>query len=211
MTAFSTTARPRPFGSDFSNQASIVDRTPPHDLHAEAAVLGSMIIDTTQIGPVCQVLSSPSQFFKEENQIVFRVIRDLFAEGMPVDPKLIHSALLTKNLVEQIGGKEYLLELARTEPITQNAVNYAVHVKEAALRREMITRCTATLRDIYESGSTAQEMLDRWHQRVYEVADQKHSGQAQNMGDILSAAMDRMDKEGVVGDPKTADRAHRTR
>src|SRR3954466_10223323 len=107
MSAFSTTARPKPFGlappPTAGETASLADRMPPHDLSAEAGVLGSMIIDPQVIGPVCMFLQKPEMFFREENQTVFRVISELFEKNIPIDAMILHSTLKTKNLLEQVG------------------------------------------------------------------------------------------------------------
>jgi replicative DNA helicase len=89
-----------------------MDRLPPHDLSAEAGVLGSMIIDPQVIGPVCMFLQKPDYFFKEENQIIFRVLTDLFEANTPVDAMILYSTLKSKNLLDQAGGLDYIKELA---------------------------------------------------------------------------------------------------
>ena len=66
-------------------------------------MLGSMIIDPQVIGPVCMFLQKPEMFFKEENQLIFRVLTDLFEANTPVDAMILHSTLKTKNLLEQVG------------------------------------------------------------------------------------------------------------
>src|SRR5215831_7863192 len=116
MSAFQTTARPRP-GPGFpsgggGDPSSLIDRMPPHDLSAEAGVLGSMIIDPQVIGPVCMFLQRHEMFFKEENQIIFRMLTELYESNTPIDAMILHSTLKTKSLLEQVGGIEYIKELA---------------------------------------------------------------------------------------------------
>src|ERR1051325_494601 len=98
------TSRPRP-GPGFpggGDPTPLIERMPPHDLSAEAAVLGSMIIDPTVIGPVCMFLQKNDLFFKEENQLVFRVLSDLYEANTPIDAMILHSTLKTKGLLEQV-------------------------------------------------------------------------------------------------------------
>src|ERR1051325_5966336 len=117
MSTFPTTARPKPFGlAGAADGPNVIDRMPPHDLSAEAGVLGSMIIDPMVIGPVCMFLQRHEMFFKEENQIIFRVLTDLFEANTPVDAMILHSTLKTKGLLDQVGGIEYIKELANSVP-----------------------------------------------------------------------------------------------
>src|SRR3954466_16134373 len=139
MSAFSTTARPKPFGlappPTAGETAALIERMPPHDLSAEAGVLGSMIIDPQVIGPVCMFLQKPEFFFKEENQIIFRILTDLFEKNTPVDAMILYSTLKSKNLLEQAGGLDYIKELANAVPASAHAEHYAAIVKEKAMLR----------------------------------------------------------------------------
>src|SRR5882724_3278064 len=187
MSAF-TTARPRPgpgFPSNVEHETALIDRMPPHDLSAEAAVLGSMIIDPTVIGPVCMFLQKGDLFFKEENQVIFRVLSDLYEANTPIDAMILHSTLKTKSLLEQVGGLDYVKELANSVPTSAHAEYYAAILKEKAMLRNLIRACTTTLKDCYESGDPAATVLDRGEGRIFEIAQQKTSNQAVPLTDVL--------------------------
>jgi replicative DNA helicase len=168
---------------------------PPHDLAAEAGVLGSMIIDSQVIGPVCMFLQKPDVFFKEENQLIFRVLTDLFEANTPVDAMILHSTLKTKNLLEQVGGIEYIKDLANAVPTSAHAEYYAAIVKEKAMLRSLITACTSTLRDCYDSGDPAATVLDRGEGRIFEIAQQKTSNQAVPLTDVLHETFEMLDRQ----------------
>ena len=193
MSAFQTTARPRPFGNP--DPTPLIDRMPPHDLSAEAGVLGSMIIDPQVIGPVCMFLQRHEMFFKEENQTIFRILTELFEANTPVDAMILHSTLKTKGLLEQVGGIEYIKELASAVPTSAHAEYYAAIVKEKAMLRSLITACTTTLRDCYESGDPAATVLDRGEGRIFEIAQQKVSNQAVPLTDVLHETFEMLERQ----------------
>ncbi len=199
MTAFSpppTTARPKPLGIAGSHDpAALIDRVPPHDLAAEAGVLGSMIIDPQAIGPVCMFLQSAEMFFKEENQIIFRVLSELYSSNTPVDAMILHSTLKTKNLLEAVGGLDYVKELANAVPTSAHAEYYAAIVKEKAMLRNLISACTRTLRDCYESGDPAATVLDRGEAMIFEIAQQKVSNQAVPLTDVLHETFEMLERQ----------------
>jgi replicative DNA helicase len=196
MSTFPTTARPRP-GPGFPSQdpQALIERMPPHVLSAEAGVLGSMIIDPTVIGPVCMFLQRAELFFKEEHQVIFRVVTELFESNTPIDAMILHSTLKTKNLLEQVGGLEYLKELANAVPTSAHAEYYAAIVKEKAMLRNLITACTTTLRDCYESGDPAATVLDRGEGRIFEIAQQKVSNQAVPLTDVLHETFEMLERQ----------------
>jgi replicative DNA helicase len=197
MSAIPTTARPRP-GPGFSgggDPTPLIDRMPPHDLSAEAGVLGSMIIDPQVIGPVCMFLQRPEMFFKEEHQIIFRIIAELFEANTPFDGMILHSTLRTRNLLEQVGGTDYIKELAHAVPTSAHAEYYAAIVKEKAMLRNLIRACTATLRDCYESGDPAATVLDRGEGRIFEIAQQKVSNQAVPLTEVLHETFEILERQ----------------
>lgn len=197
-TAITRTTRPRP-GPGFSALTageSIIDRMPPSDLSAEAGVLGSMIIDPATVGPVCQFLKSPEMFFKEENQIVFGVLFELFEKNTPIDAMILHSTLKTKKKLDHVGGIDYIKDLANAVPTSAHAEYYAAIVKEKAMLRGMISDATATLRDCYESGDSAAEVMDRNEARTFKRAEEKltHQAGAQNLTDVLQSTFETLDR-----------------
>lgn len=198
MTAFSTpptTARPKPFGMQGADVPHLIDRVPPHDLAAEAGVLGSMIIDTQCIGPVCMFLQKAEMFFKEENQIVFRVLTGLYESNTPVDAMILFSTLKSKNLLEAVGGLDYIKDLANSVPTSAHAEYYAAIVKEKAMLRSLISACTTTLRDCFESGDTADSVLNRGEARIFEIANQKISNHAVPLTDVLHETFEMLDRQ----------------
>jgi len=201
MSAFQSQPRPRPgpgFSSGGGNATGIVDRLPPHDLSAEAGVLGSMIIDPQVIGPVCMFLQGGAAkqfFFKEENQTIFTIITGLFEANTPIDAMILHSTLKTQNLLEQVGGIEYIKELASAVPTSAHAEYYAAIVKEKAMLRNLISACTSTLRDCYESGDPAAAVLDRGEGRIFEIAQQKTTNQATPLTDVLHETFEMLERQ----------------
>ena len=194
MTTFSTTARPKSTGSG-GDGPQMVDRVPPHDIAAEAGVLGSMIIDSQCIGPVCMFLQKPEMFFKEENQVVFRVLTQLYESNTPVDAAILFSTLTSKNLLEAVGGLEYIKELANSVPTSAHAEYYAAIVKEKAMLRSLISACTATLRDCFDSGDAADSVLNRGEARIFEIANQKVANHAVPLTDVLHDTFEMLDRQ----------------
>ena len=202
MSTFPTTARPKPLGiagaMGGDDPAQLLDRMPPHDLSAEAGVLGSMIIDPSVIGPVCMFLDGKNRhdmFFKEENQVIFRVLTDLFEANTPIDAMILHSTLKTKNLLDQVGGIDYIKDLANAVPFSAHAEHYAAIVKEKAMLRALISACSSTLRDCYDSGEPAATVLDRGEARIFDIAQQKTSNQAVPLTVVLHETFEMLERQ----------------
>src|SRR2546428_14070414 len=90
-------------------------RVPPHDLDAEASVLGSILLDPLSIAKVLQFLH-PEDFYRENNGQVYRAALDLFAAGEPIDNVTLAAQLQTKGMLDRIGGRAQLALMQSSVP-----------------------------------------------------------------------------------------------
>ncbi|MCL5280898.1 MAG: replicative DNA helicase, partial [Planctomycetes bacterium] len=103
----------------------MVTRSMPQDLGAEAAVLGSMIVDPRCIGDVIELLKRDA-FYHTEHQLIFDAIIALFEKnrGEGIDGLLVRNELERCNQMEAIGGPEYLQRVLETVPSSANVQYY---------------------------------------------------------------------------------------
>jgi replicative DNA helicase len=156
---FEPATRPIPFGHH-SESVTLLDRLPPHNLSAEAGVLGSIIIDPDVMDGVKLFIRDEHAFFKEEHQTIYRVLGDLHAAGKPIDAMILFSTLKNQNILDQIGGIEYIKELANAVPISAHAEYYAGLVAEDARLRTVISASSRAIRRAYDHESNAEEICN---------------------------------------------------
>jgi replicative DNA helicase len=184
--------------------SQIIDRSPPSDIAAELAVISSMIIDPTVIGPICMILPRAEDFYKDEHQVFFRVIVSLFERNSGIDALLVNSELRSQQLLESAGGIEYLKVVIEAAPSSANAEYYAAIVREKAMLRGLIQSCTTSLRDAYDSGEPASVILDRAEQRMFDLANVRITGAAKSLTETLHETFEILDKntgEHITGTP----------
>lgn len=107
----------------------------PHNLAAEEALLGAMLItaEAREIG-LCEV--SPDDFHKPAHGHIFDAIATLHGSGQAVDPTTLADQLARDGLLEAAGGAQYGVGLQANVPATSSARRYArIIVEHAALRR----------------------------------------------------------------------------
>lgn len=109
-------------------------RVPPHDIEAEEALLGAMLMsrDAVRAGADLEAVA----FYKPIHAAVHRAIVDLFNLEEPVD--VVTVAARVGDELEPHGGRRYLLELTARTPASANAKQYAEIVRAAAIRRRAI-------------------------------------------------------------------------
>jgi replicative DNA helicase len=112
----------------------------PYNLEAEAAVLGSVIIDKECLLEVMEFISA-NDFYVPKNQEIYKAITNLFNLNIPVDVVTLYDELIRMGIYEQVGGKEYILDIVNSVPTTENVKHYAKIVADQAHLRKLITLC----------------------------------------------------------------------
>lgn len=115
----------------------MTDRTPPHDLDAEMAVLGGMLLSKHAIAEAAETLDG-GEFYKPAHEQIFTAILGLYADGQPADPVTVSAELARRGDLARVGGAPYLHTLMGCIPTAANAGWYAAIVREHAVRRRII-------------------------------------------------------------------------
>ncbi len=100
---------------------------------AEEAVLGSILIDQDAINVVDL---QPSDFFSEQNQLVFDAIQQI---GIGINQVTVAQRLVDTGKLNDAGGVAYLSHLVSITPTSLHAEYYAGVVRKCAVNRRLIS------------------------------------------------------------------------
>ena len=176
-----------------------IGRTMPESLAAEAAVLGSMIIDPECIGEVVEQVRSDA-FYRLEHQMIFDALVGLYensrqvTKDVTVDGVLLRDELEKRGQLEKVGGVDYLAKIMESVPSAANVMYYLGIVKDKMLLREIIAAAGEILEDAYgETGQTS-EKLDEAERKIFAVTDKKITGSASTLKDLVTRAYELIQK-----------------
>lgn len=116
----------------------------PHDVDAERAVLGALLIDPHAILAVQDIGLQAGDFYIEKNRWVYAAIHELASNYRPVDYITVVDVL--RNMdghLQALGGEAYLTGLMGVTPTSVHAVHYGQIVKDTARRRAIIAVCAS--------------------------------------------------------------------
>jgi len=175
--------------------AALNARTMPESLAAEAAVLGSMIIDPACIGQVVEMIKRDA-FYRVEHQLIYDAIIALYEKnrGEGIDGVLLRDELERRRQLEQVGGVEYLGKVLNSVPSSANVGYYANIIKDKQLLRELIQAATEILNDAYDTTGESVQKLDEAEQRIFEITDKRTTGQALAIKDLVTRAYELIEK-----------------
>ncbi len=92
-------------------------RTPPHNLALEQAVLAALMTVANPLKQVGDVLTE-NDFYATRHKYVFGAIAQLSKDSSPYDAVLVHDWLTIQNLLDAVGGEEYLMQLMADSPLS---------------------------------------------------------------------------------------------
>src|SRR5205085_2007855 len=112
--------------------ASSAVRIPPQDLEAEMSLLGSMLLHRDAIGDVLPLIhrNESDRLYTPGHRRLFEVLVDMYDKGDAVDLVTVRSELQRRTLLADIGGVDYLVQLAESVPSHLNAEFYAQIVRD---------------------------------------------------------------------------------
>ena len=113
----------------------------PHNLEAEKGLIGSVFWSYNALQQACEEVEREN-FYLESNALIFGTIKDLYENKKPVDVDTVVSELINKNVLNQIGGVEYLNDVINSVATGAHIAYYIDIVLEKYTLRKMIETAT---------------------------------------------------------------------
>lgn len=150
-------------------------RVPPHDLGAEAALLGACIMDGGRDTMTLCVDArlDPEGFYKPGHQLVFSAMRELYSDGKPFDEIILAEHLRRQGHLETVGGLVALNQLTENIDGTMYASYYLEIVKEKWLVRRLIRTSAKTIERCFEAQESVDQFLEEVEQDVFGISQQR--------------------------------------
>jgi replicative DNA helicase len=159
-------------------------RLPPHDIEAEQAVLGSLLIDVDAINLIRDVLE-PADFYAEKHAHIYRAAVALADAGEPIDALTLRNQLERGPGVGRGGGVDYIAELSLVVPSAASVKHYADIVVGHALRRRLIRAGSEVSRVGYDATVPVQDAIDSAEQQVFSVGESRRANEATHIAPIV--------------------------
>ncbi len=145
----------------------------PQNIEAEQAVLGSILIESTVINQVLEVLH-PEDFHNEAHRTIFNAMIDLDRDNKPIDLLTLFDQLKGNgNTLEEVGESSYLAYLTEIVPTTENVSYYAKLVKEKAILRKLVMATTDIAQRGFGENIDVDEFLDRAEHTIMDISQNK--------------------------------------
>lgn len=151
-------------------------RVPPHNLDAEASVLGAMLCDKQAAVDAAGSGLSSADFYKPAHQHLFDAMRLLLDAGEPVDVVTVADELRRAALLDGIGGTQTLIDLQAATPATSSVGRYGRIVQSTAALRRVLGVAAGLADSAYDEPDDIAAVLDDCLRKIVDVRDQLPAG-----------------------------------
>jgi len=160
------------------------EKLPPHDIEAEEAVIGSLLIDPEAILKVATSLKS-EDFFDETNQAIYQACLSLYQRNEVINQITVAHELMRQNKLEQIGGAAYLSHLISVVPTSLHVEHYAQIVSNTGVMRHLIAAAGQIAAIGYGAGPDIEASLNKAEDILFQVKRRRDTRDFVSMREAL--------------------------
>jgi replicative DNA helicase len=149
-------------------------KLPPHDIDAEEAVNGSLLIDGRAIYEIA-ILLRPEDFYSEPNRLIYQACLALYQRNEAIDQITVAQELDRQDKLETCGGAAYLSHLISMVPTSLDIEHYARIVYRLSIMRQLISAGDRISTIGYEADPDVGTSLNRAEDLLFRLRHERGS------------------------------------
>ncbi len=165
----------------------------PNNMVAEQSVIGAMLLSKFALQKACDSLTAES-FYYDSNAKIFEVIKKMNSENIPLDTTTLTSELKKEELLDRVGGVEYLTELFTIVPTASNVEQYIKIVQDNAILRHLIEVSNDITTSAYDGKQDISVTLDEAERKILSVVKDRRSTEFRDIREVLRSTKDNLEK-----------------
>ena len=186
-----------------------LDNKQPANLEAEQALIGSILVNNDIIDEISNLISS-NIFYDPAHVKIFEVIESLNNKGMIANPITLKNFFEKDNMLNEVGGTEYLVKLTRFSSSAKQAIDYAKIIHEMYLRRELIQisdKLSSETLNANAQEQNAENIIENTERSLFDLAERGSFSQSflkfnQALDQTIEmATLAMQNDQGIVGVP----------
>ncbi len=145
----------------------------PSNIEAEQALIGSILVNNDILDEVSIIVGS-TMFYDPAHIKIYEVIENLNNKGMIANPITLKNYFEKDNMLQDVGGTEYLVKLTRFSSSTKQAVDYAKIIHEMYLRRELILisdKLSSDSANANDQDQNAENIIESTEKSLFDLAE----------------------------------------
>lgn len=173
--------------------------TMPHNIEAEEALLGTLLIDSEIAIDVIGELDE-TDFYSEANKLIFDAMQRITNRSGVIDVITLCDELALTNNLSKIGGETQVTRLTTVIPSSSNYNHYLKIVKDYSIRRKLI-RAGQTTIDMATNPKEDLNLIAEAEQMVYDISSKT---ERRELEEVAEACNEVVKKFKLIADDKDA-------
>lgn len=181
-----------PSDSELEDARKIFGPTEFHNVEAEAALLGALMIDNRLVADISERLK-PEDFHEPIHADVYKTIVRLVGNSKQANPVTLRPLFALDTRMKELGGPAYLAQLTGSGAAMIGAFDFAEQIIELKRMREIYEAMISTVRGFQNTGDIAGS-IDRLEQKIWEAADRSRPMRIHTAGGMFKLVQKRHDR-----------------
>ena len=169
------------------------NRPLPYDFLAEKAIIGSIIKKNETFDRANQIIK-PVDFYDSRTQRIYKSIVTMFEKDIKVDEVSLISQLRNENILEEVGGEEFIAEITLSSFYTPNIDTYAKTVKEKSLLRNLIEASADIMEDSYRQSDDIGTILEKAESKIFDISQDRLNDGLVRVSDTLDETIQKINE-----------------
>lgn len=163
----------------------ITIKTAPNSKESEMMVLGCCLTSVNSLNISSDSLDENDFYFTEHRRI-FKVLKEAYKKDKPADVHIVAEELKRQELLEEIGGVQYLTTLAQFAGTSAYVEEYVQIVKDKSILRKMLQATEMIEKNILSDPEDVKVSLDDAQNEFFQISQSVNSHEHILLKDIIS-------------------------
>ena len=169
------------------------DKVPPHNLEAEQATLGALLLNWDAVSNVISLLDS-QKFYSYQNRLIYEAMISLFRQNIHGDTLALINELTKTGKLEEAGGAAYIASLTDLVPTAANVEFYAKIVLDQSIRRELIKISQDLKLNAFDETKESRSIIEAAEKRIFTLSDKNQTTKVYGMQEIINRTIKTIDE-----------------
>lgn len=169
------------------------DKVPPHNLEAEQATLGAILLEWNSFANVISLLSS-EKFYSYQNKIIYEALVNLFRQDIHGDTLSLIQELTKTGKLEEAGGTSYIASLTDLVPTASNIEYYAKIVLDQSIRRDLIRASQDMKAWSFDETKESRKIIEDAEHLVLTLSDKNQTTTVYNMQKVINTTINKVNE-----------------
>ncbi len=163
-------------------------RIMPHSVEGEQSVLGCALIDNDAASNIVSELK-PDDFYLEAHKIIFTAMYDIAVHRNPIDFVTVTDELNKKDMIDSVGGIEYITQLTNVVPSASNYRHYIDIVKRDSVLRKLIGVGQDIINKAYD-GMEKDDAIAFAESNIFQIAEKEERSNLSPLKDAIDGVIE---------------------